>query len=333
MLLLAALAGCQTPGDIELTEVPEGTRFTPVGEAAGFDASGELVVYPHNEMVGGGLASFAVHIRSMSDRELRNVRTAIFYPREIVQVGHVFEPYLVSPHGYDLSPAQPSYGLGQTFSFSDWEQADAVLALAEQPIRLRVAWDGGQRFLEIPPEAISVTQENEPRRLPNDPHLFAYPTHTAFVDHEPYSEGRYRSRASGITAAELLDWYRGAMAAEGWEAWPAPAPPDRALVFRKDALFVSLAVADAPGGAEMWSNLRSGAELTEDEAIRIARARYPEDLNNQWTAEYHEDGLQSASLAAGPVWEVKGLWNGEVWVTAWVDAVTAQLLGVQQGGE
>lgn len=320
LLLAAALVGCSLGPDRPLTEIPEGAEFAPAGARSGFAIRGELHLYPHHELVGGGLASFIVHVESLSDEAVRDLRMAVFYPEEIALVSDV-EPYLESPRGYDLTPDQPSYGLGRTFTFPDWGQAHVVRQLAEKPLRVHLVWDGGEQFLEVPPEAIRVTQSDEPRRLANDPDLFSFPTHPAFLDHLPFSEGRYLSRARDVTAADLLAWYRAEMPASGWEALPAP---DRALLFRKGEMFLSLAAADEPDGtAVMWSHLRGTAEVPEDAAVRIVRARYPESRENQWVATYLADGAGSG--ADSPVWEVRGLRDGKVWVTAWVDAVTAEL--------
>lgn len=313
LLLAMALAGCQSPAPAP--EIPPGVTFTPAGEEAGFEAAAELRLYPHHELVGGGLASFVVHVSSTSGQVLRNVRTVVY--------SDLVEPYLESPHGYDLGPTQPSFSIGQTFTFPDWGEVEAVRALAGEPPRLRLTWDGGERFLEVPPEAITITQEAEPHRLPADPDVLGFPSHSAIVDHLSYSEGRFLSRARGVTAADLLDWYSAAMPGQGWEALPAH---DGALLFRRGDRFVSLSAADASGRtAFLWSHLRGAAEVSEEEALRIVRARYPEDLENQWTAS-HAGGPEGVA----PRWEVQGLRDGAVWVTAWVDAMTGELLRVQE---
>lgn len=326
LLLVAALAGCSPRAEGSLTNIPAETHFVPAGAESGFVITGKLMLHPHHELVGGGLASFMVNVESVSGKNLRNLRTVIFYPEEITRIGQDVDPYLVSPRSYVLTPEQPSFGLGQTFAFPDWGQVDEVRQLAVRPLRVRLVWDGGERFLEVPAEAISVTQADEPRRLPNDPALFAFPTHPAFADHLPYSEGRYLSRAGGVTAAELLEWYRAEMRAQGWESLPAP---DGALLFRKGDVFVSLSATHEPGGmTTMWSHMRGTAEVSEEAAIRIARARYPESRENQWVATYHGDGPGSGAGGIGaesPMWEVKALRGGEVWVTVWVDAVPAEI--------
>lgn len=312
LLLASALAGCSPGAD---------SPPTPAEAESGFAVSGELKLYPHHELVGGGLGSFTVYVRSVSNEHLRNVKVAVFYPEELAQVSQGAPTYLSSPRSYDLTPQQPVYGLGHHFTFPDWGQVDVVRQLAGKPLRVHLAWDGGEQFLEVPSEAIRVTQSDEPRRLANDPDLFSFPTHPAFVDHLPYSEGRYLSRASGVTAAELLAWYRAEMPAQGWESLPAP---DRALLFRKGEMFLSLSAADEPDGmAAMWSHTRPTAEVSEEAAIRIARARYPENAANQWAAAYRADGAGPGTES--PAWEVKGRLVGKGEVTAWVDAVTAEL--------
>jgi len=289
LLLAAALAGCRPAADASLAEIPAGASFVSAGEEAGFAAGAELLLYPDHEVEGGGLAQFMVNVTSLSGRHLRDVRTVVFYPQVLVEEGWLPEPYLVHSRGFDVTPGQPSYGVGVTFRFPDWEQADLLMRVAEEPVRLRLVWKGGERLLEIPPGGVTVTRQEEFLRLPHDPDSFMYPTHPALVDHLVYSEGRYLSRAAGVSAAELLDWYRAALPPEGWEPLPAH---DGALLFRKEDRFLSLSASDGGGGmAELWSHERDSAELSKEAAIRIVMARYPvcregDGPGDGWTAEY-----------------------------------------------
>jgi len=62
----------------------------------------------------------------------------------------------ISGRRLDVTLGQPEWRFEHTFSTFDWDQVDKVQDAILNPIRLRIVWDGAERFLEIPPSEITV---------------------------------------------------------------------------------------------------------------------------------------------------------------------------------
>ena len=164
LLLLVAvlLVGCRSQRDV--TDLPEGASFTPATEATDFRVEARLILRPSPEQPGGGQGAIRIDVESLLGISMDNMKLAVFFPQEMVDMMLLPEASLTIPFSdqpLNLTPEQPSFGVEQQFSFPRWGQAEAVKAAASKPIRLRLLWDRGDRYLEIPASEIAIIQADE----------------------------------------------------------------------------------------------------------------------------------------------------------------------------
>lgn len=146
-------------------EEPPTIDLQPITESSEFRAETEVILQPHAERDGAGQGMIAIVIRSLTQEELRNVKTVIYYPDEMVEMMLIPESSLRIPFSRNplhIGPLMPSFEIRQRFEFPDWDQVEKVREAVLNPIRLWIVWDQGERYLEIPASEIKVTQ------LPDD---------------------------------------------------------------------------------------------------------------------------------------------------------------------
>lgn len=158
LLASAVLVGCSAQADI--TQLPDTATFTPITEATDFRIDTELVLEPHPEEPNGGLATISFRFVSLMEENLNNVRIAVFYPEQMAYRMLIPEKDVTvlpsSGRRLDVTPRQPEWRFEHTFNTFDWDHVDKVKDAILNPIRLRIVWDGAERYLEIPPSEIMV---------------------------------------------------------------------------------------------------------------------------------------------------------------------------------
>lgn len=170
LVVSALLVGCSARAN--LTQLPDAVTFTPITEATDFNIDAELVLQPHPELPNSWQGSMTFRFVSLVDEDLHNVRVAIFYPEQMVEMLLIPEETLVLPPSgrrFDVTPERPEWRFTHTVAAFDWEQLGEVKAAILNPIRLRIVWDGAERFLEIPPSEIAVREQTGERLIRKPP--------------------------------------------------------------------------------------------------------------------------------------------------------------------
>lgn len=132
-------------------------------------------------------------------------------------------------------------------------------------------------------------------------------------------------------ASEVLSWYASELSQQGWETVPTGLPSDRVLLVTRGGQYLSLSASDlagelSSGRSVVWFSLRSGPEVTEQQALSAAIMVNNPDPPAEWTAEYIPE-FESDRYGAGvkhPVWKVEGRREGTLRLVVYVDAITAE---------
>jgi len=157
-LLVTVLAGCGL--DNRGLEEPPTTAFELITESDEFRAETELVLQPHPEQDGAGQGLLDIRVISLSESKLNNLKVVVYFPDEMVDMALTEKSVILPPSGnpIQVGPDRPSFRIRQWFEFPDWDQVEEVETAVLNPIRLRLVWDQGERYLEIPMSEIKVKQ-------------------------------------------------------------------------------------------------------------------------------------------------------------------------------
>ncbi|WP_374713635.1 hypothetical protein [Symbiobacterium terraclitae] len=158
VFIAATLVGCGATDDI--TQLPEAVTFTPITETTDFAIDTELVLEPHPEEAAKGQATLQFRFESLMEEDLTDLRVAVFYPEQMAHRMLIPEKdapvFPISGRRFDVTPSQPAWRITHTFAPFDWDQVETVRDAVLNPIRLRIVWEGDERFLEVPPSEIRV---------------------------------------------------------------------------------------------------------------------------------------------------------------------------------
>lgn len=143
------------------------------------------------------------------------------------------------------------------------------------------------------------------------------PSHRAFV------------QLRGAAAAKALAWYQSLMLADGWRREETGLPSDTALLFSMEGQYLSISGHETPHdqGSVLWFHLRTTKEITQDEAVAIAKETHR--VQADWTAtRIQDDELERYALGVRhPVWMVEAAPGNDA---VWVDAITAEPSRIRQ---
>jgi hypothetical protein len=160
-------------------------------------------------------------------------------------------------------------------------------------------------------------------------YLFPFvPLYPAASKHAVHADQRAIMNIAEEEASRVVAWYQGRMQTAGWREEDTGSPLDKVLLFTRDGRYVSIAGHDAPGGGSvMWLHMRTTKEVTEQDALTIARNTHR--IEAEWTATLvrdfeREDG---DTIYKRPVWVVKAEPGNDA---VWVDAITAEPFRIRQ---
>jgi hypothetical protein len=137
--------------------IPPGTDFVSIDEVDDFEIDARLRMLRNPQKPQEGLAAITLIITSKSPEKRQNVQAAVWLPEGVRKftplnvIGTNLEKWRV-----DLSPEQPKMALDSSFGFENPENTGPVLEAFQGPTRVKVTWEGGERYFQFPGSAWKV---------------------------------------------------------------------------------------------------------------------------------------------------------------------------------
>lgn len=130
-------------------------------------------------------------------------------------------------------------------------------------------------------------------------------------------------------AAKVLAWYQAALLATGWKEEATGLPPDLVMLFSTEGKYLSISGHNASHdqGSILWFHLRTTKEVTQDEAVLIAKNTHR--VQAEWTATLLRDFAMERYGASVKhlVWMVEASPGNDA---VWVDAITAEAFRIRE---
>lgn len=127
----------------------------------------------------------------------------------------------------------------------------------------------------------------------------------------------------------MLAWYQAALLATGWKEEATGLPPDLVMLFSTEGKYLSISGHNASHdqGSILWFHLRTTKEVTQDEAVLIAKNTHR--VQAEWTATLLRDFAMERYGASVKhlVWMVEASPGNDA---VWVDAITAEAFRIRE---